>query len=52
LVTIKFNSEDNKANDEILQIKLATPNVESGFYLKMDKEDPSLECKDDAQRVF
>jgi hypothetical protein len=46
-----FNSQRNKANEYIERIKnLDTQNRESGFYLKMDNEDLSIDY--DAQRVF
>jgi len=47
------NSQINKADEDIERIKNHTQNVEGAFYLKMDNEDPSLECEEeDAQRVF
>lgn len=43
LVTIKYNSEKDKASEEIERInKLASQNVESSFYLKLNKVTPSL----------
>jgi hypothetical protein len=53
LVTGNYNAENNKNNEEIERIKHLTQNVESGFYLKMDNEDPPMKYDDDdAQRVF
>jgi hypothetical protein len=52
LITIKYNAEKNKNDEEINALIANAQNVESGFYLKMDNEDPPMECDDDAQRVF
>ena len=49
---IKYNTENNKVNEDIERIRLLSQNDKSGFYLKMDNEDLSIECDDDAQRVF
>jgi hypothetical protein len=46
-----FNSQRNKRNQEVNALIANTQNVESGFYLPMDNEDPPLECED-AQVVF
>jgi hypothetical protein len=52
LITGKYNTENNKVNEDIERIRLLSQNDKSGFYLKMDNEDLSIECDDDAQRVF
>src|SRR3954447_21143829 len=53
LITGNYNTENNKVNEDIERIKHLTQNVESGFYLKMDNEDPPMKYDDDdAQRVF
>jgi hypothetical protein len=52
LITGNYNTENNKVNEDIERIRLLSQNDKSGFYLKMDNEDPPIEYDDDAQRVF
>ncbi len=47
------NSQRNKVDEDFESIKLLKQNDKSGFYLKMDNEDPHLEYEEeDAQTVF